>query len=91
MIAKALLAIGIAALELGGLLLATPARSQAASSNWASRTAPVTLPVERAAPHGSTFTPPAPRGNLRGDIAANSHEDRHDHDRNQPEHKPAHR
>ena len=73
---KELLALSVAAMGLGGLLMVTPARSQAASPQWSSRTAPVTLPVERASPRGSEFTPPAPRGNLRGDIAANSRGDR---------------
>ncbi|CAM2144368.1 Peptide-binding protein [Pararobbsia alpina] len=88
--AKKLLAVGVAALQLGGFLMASPARSQAASA-WASHAAPTTLPVDRAPPRGSDFTPPAPRGNLRGDIAANSHDDRHDHDRNENDHKPARR
>ncbi|RKP50237.1 hypothetical protein [Pararobbsia silviterrae] len=85
MIAKALLAVGAAALGLGGFLMAAPARSQAASAIWAAHGAPVALPVDRAPPASSTFTPPAPRGNLRGDIAANSREDRHDHDRDHRE------
>ena len=79
---KELLALSVAAMGLGGLLMVTPARSQAAAPQWSSRTAPVTLPVERASPRGSEFTPPAPRGNLRGDIAANSRGDRGD--RNTP-------
>ena len=91
MLVKTLLAIGVAALELGGFMMATPARSQAASAQWPPRSAPTALPVDRAPPHGSTFTPPAPRGNLRGDIAANSREDRQSHDRNDGEHKPARR
>lgn len=91
MMVKTLLAVGVAALELGGLMVASPARSQAASPAWPHGSAPTALSVDRAPPHGSAFTPPAPRGNLRGDIAANSREDRQNHDHNDAERKPARR
>ncbi len=86
---KVLVATGIVTLEFSGLLAGNVARGQAPATGWVARAAPVVLPVERPAPHGGDFTPPAPRGDLRGDIEANSKDGRRDREP-PPEHrKPA--
>jgi hypothetical protein len=87
MIWKVLIAAGVTAVELGGFMIANTAYGQAPSTEWVARAGPVMLPVEPSAPRGSDFTPPAPRGNLRGDIAANSKDGRHDHDTPAAQHK----
>jgi hypothetical protein len=73
---KVLIAAGIVTLEFGGLMAGNAARGEAPVPGWMPRAAPVVLPVEPPPPRGGDFTPPAPRGDLRGDIAANSKDGR---------------
>jgi hypothetical protein len=75
---KVLIAAGVVTMQAGGLMMGTMAHGQAPASGWMAHAAPVVLPVEPSAPRGGDFTPPAPRGDLRGDIAANSKDSRRD-------------
>ena len=84
---KVLIAAGVVAMQCGGFMIASTAYGQAPSTEWVARAGPVMLPVEPSAPRGTDFTPPAPRGNLRGDIAANSKDGRRDHDTPAQSHK----
>ncbi|CAB3784956.1 hypothetical protein [Pararobbsia alpina] len=77
---KVVVAAGIVTLEFGGLMASNAAHGQTPINGWGGpRAAPVLLPVEPAAPRRGDFTPPAPRGDLRGDIAANSKDGHRDH------------
>ncbi len=76
---KALFAAGLTALEAGSFVAVDSANGQASAARGAGHAASVAQPpAEPQAPRGDTFTPPAPRGNLRGDIAANSKDERRD-------------
>jgi hypothetical protein len=86
---KVLIAAGIVTLEFGGLMAGNAARGQAPVPGWVPHAAPVVLPVEPSAPRGGDFTPPAPRGNLRGDIEANSKDGRREHNTPTEHHKQA--
>jgi hypothetical protein len=86
---KVLIAAGIVTLECGGLMAGNAARGQAPVAGWVAHAAPVVLPVEPSGPRGGDFTPPAPRGDLRGDIAANSKDGRRDRNTPADHRKPA--